>query len=211
MSYHSVQRYAHSISSERGRRLGVGLRIDHPSLGSDFKGTQFSYSWTEYIDLPWVDEHVIALRLAGGITTGELSRSGVYFLGGFPEQDILRSIFESTRVGGVFLRGYPLGVVYGNQYHLFNFEYRMPLFNIERGLSSLPLYFTHVHLSTFVDVGNAFFGHLKPSELKVGVGAEIMVEAVIGYFLPSTFKFSYARGLMDQGGNEFHFLIGNSF
>jgi hypothetical protein len=212
LSYRSTQRYAYSISTERGRAISLALRIDHPRLGSDFESTQLTYSWAEYIDLPWADEHVLALRLGGGVAAGNLKRRGIFFVGGFPEQDLLRSLLlDHTRLGGVHLRGYAPGVVYGDQYHLLNVEYRLPLFDIERGLSTLPLYLTHVHAAVFVDAGNAFFGDPVIEDFKVGVGAELLVEAVVGHILPATFRVGYARGLMDPGGNEFHFLLGNKF
>jgi outer membrane protein assembly factor BamA len=211
LSYSNLQRYTYSISTEKGRQVGVSLRLDHPSLGSDFQTTQFSYSWAEYVPMPWLRDHVLALRLAGGIGTGSLSRRGIFFIGGFPEQDVLRSIFDMSRVGGAYLRGYPQGVVYGDQYHLLNVEYRFPLFDIEKGFSTMPLYFTHLHAAVFADVGDAFFGDLQLSNLKVGVGVELLVEAVIGYFIPTTFRIGYARGLMEAGGNELHFLLGYPF
>jgi hypothetical protein len=212
LSYRSTQRYAYSISTEAGRSVWVALRIDHPRLGSDYQSTQVTYAWSEYIDLPWAYAHVLALRLGGGIAAGDLRRRGIFFIGGFPEQDLLRSLLvDHTRIGGVHLRGYSPGIVHGDQYHLFNLEYRLPLFNIERGLSSLPIYFTNVHASAFADVGNAFYGDPVLEDFKVGVGAELQVEAVIGYMLPATFRIGYARGLMEPGGNEVHFLLGNQF
>jgi outer membrane protein assembly factor BamA len=210
LSYSNVQRYTWSISNEKGRILNLSMRVDHPWFGSDYQSTSVSYSYNEFIRMPFQD-HVLALRLAGGVASGNLTRRGVFFVGGFPEQDTLRSIFDMSRVGGAFLRGYPQGVVYGDQYHLLNVEYRLPLFNIERGFSSLPLYFTHVHAAAFVDAGNAFFGELDFSQLKVGVGAELLVEAVVGYVLGATFRIGYARGLMDKGGDQWHFLVGYPF
>jgi hypothetical protein len=211
LSYNSTQRYDYSISTESGRRVSISLRVDHPSLGSDYKSTRVVYGWTEYIDLPWANEHVLALRLSGGIAGGDLKRRGIFFLGGFPEQDILRSLMDNTHVGGAYLRGYAPGVVYGNQYHLLNVEYRLPLLDIEKGLLSLPIYATHIHLATFVDFGNAFYGEPVLEEFKVGVGAEAFFELVIGYIASATFRVGYARGLMDPGGNEFHFLLGRTF
>ena len=208
LSYSNVERYAQSISAEKGRSIYVNLSVFHPTFGSDYQSTTITWAWTEYVDLPWADDHVLALRLGGGVGVGNLSRRGVFFVGGFPEQDVLRTLFGMDRPGGVYLRGYPPGFVYGNQYHLFNLEYRMPLFNIEKGFGSLPVYFTHVHAAAFVDVGNAFFGALEPEELKVGLGAELLLELIIGYALPTTLRLGYARGLMEEGGNEFHFLIG---
>ena len=208
LSYSNVERYAYSVSAESGRAISVGVSVFHPALGSDYQTTTLSWAWTEYLDIPWFEDHVLALRLGGGVSVGNLSRRGVFFVGGFPEQDVLRTLFDVIRPGGVYLRGYPPGAAYGNQYHLFNLEYRLPLFDVERGLSSLPVYFTHVHLAAFVDVGNAFFGALELEQLKVGVGGELLLELVIGYVLPTTFRLGYARGLMEGGGNQFHLLIG---
>ena len=38
-----------------------------------------------------------------------------------------------------------------------------------------------------------------------------MLEAVIGYFIGSTFRIGYARGLMEKGGDQFHILLGSTF
>ena len=211
LSYRSTERYAHSISNELGRAISISLRLNHEVFGSDYQSTTVSWAWTEYLPMPWLHDHVLALRYGGGIGGGDQARRGVFFVGGFPEQDVLRTLFDIGRPGGVYLRGYPPGAVYGEQYQLFNLEYRFPMVEIQKGLSSLPVFLSHIHAAVFVDAGNAFFGQLDPEELKVGVGAELLVELIIGYFIPSTFRIGYARGLMDPGGNEFHFLLGQPF
>ena len=211
LSYRSVDRYAHSISNELGRFISLSLRVNHEVFGSDFQSTTVSWAWTEYIPMPWLQDHVLALRYGGGIGAGQQARRGVFFVGGFPEQDVLRTLFDIGRPGGVYLRGYPPGAVYGEQYHLFNLEYRFPIIEIQKGISSLPIFLSHIHAAVFMDVGDAFFGPMDPEALKVGVGAELLVEVIIGYFIPSTFRIGYARGLMDPGGNEFHFLLGQPF
>lgn len=211
LSYNSLESYTWSVSVEKGRNISLSLRTDHPALGSDYQSTQLTYAWQEFLPMPWAFNHVLALRLAGGIGSTGSSRRPIFALGGFPEQDVLRSFFDLSRIGGAFLRGYPPGVVYGDQYHLLNLEYRFPFFNIEKGFSSLPLYFTHVHMTIFSDIGNAFFDEFRFGDLKVGAGAELLIEAVAGYVVPATFRIGYARGFMEKGSNQFHFLLGNSF
>jgi hypothetical protein len=211
VSYSSVQRFAESVSAESGRVLSISLRVDSDVLGSDYRSTQLTWSWTEYIDIPWFDDHVLALRYGGGIARGDFKRRGFFFVGGFPEQDLISAIIEQLPLGGVYLRGYPPGTFYGDQFHLLNVEYRLPLWQLERGLSSLPLYFNFIHLATFMDVGHAFFGDFDLKQLKVGVGGELLLEFVIGYFVPLTLRLGYARGLMSEGGNEFFALIGRRF
>ncbi|MFH1129693.1 MAG: DPP IV N-terminal domain-containing protein [Pseudomonadota bacterium] len=211
VSYSNVERFTWSISAERGRAINLDLRVNNESLGSDFSSTQITWSWTEYLPIPWFDQHVLAVRLAGGISVGDSYRRGSFTVGGFPEQNVFEAIIETAPLGGNYLRGYAPGVFYGDQYHLLNLEYRLPLFNIEHGIFSLPLYFNHVHLALFTDVGNAFFDELDFEALNVGVGAELLVEWVIGYVIPLTFRIGYARGLMEKGSDEFHFLIGRQF
>jgi hypothetical protein len=210
-SYSSTRRYTYSVSTEGGRQLALNLRVDHESLGSDYGSVQFTWAWSEYVDIPWFDDHVLALRWAGGIGRGDLDRRGLFAVGGFPEQNLIQTIIDLTPLGGAYLRGYAPGSFFGDQFHLLNVEYRLPLFDIERGVSSLPLYFNHVHCAIFTDVGHAFFGDLEPEELKVGVGAELLLEWVIFYIQPFTLRVGYARGLMEKGGNEFHVLLGSGF
>ncbi|MCC6750911.1 MAG: PD40 domain-containing protein [Deltaproteobacteria bacterium] len=210
-TYRNVERYTWSVSTERGRQVSLSMRADHAAFGSDYFVAQLNWSWTEYIPMPWRRDHVLALGFGGGIGRGDLRRRGIFFLGGFPEQNLVTALLDQSSVGGLFLRGYAPGTVAGDQYHLMNAEYRFPLFNIEKGVSSLPIYANHVHLAAFCDVGNAFFGHLKPSELKVGVGGEVLLEGVMFYVLPMTLRVGYAKGLMEEGSHEFHVLLGNPF
>ncbi|MCK5798186.1 MAG: PD40 domain-containing protein, partial [Deltaproteobacteria bacterium] len=211
ISYSSIQRYAESTSNSGGRKIGISIRVDDRSLGSDFKSTQITWGWTEYIELPWLHDHVLALRYGGGVARGDFKRRGFFFVGGFPEQDLIDAVINQLPIGGAFLRGYSPGTFYGDQYHLLNVEYRMPLYDIERGLSSLPLYFNHIHAAVFADVGHAFFGPLAFDALKVGVGGEVLVEFVLGYFVPLTLRVGFARGVMAEGSNEFFALLGRRF
>lgn len=211
ITYRNTERYLESISNERGRIIDVRLRVDAPALGSDFQSTQVSWSWAEYIDNPWVANHVLALRYAGGVAHGDLQRRGVFFVGGFPRQNIIDAVLQQAPLGGSYLRGYAPGSFFGNQFHLLNVEYRFPVISLETGLGSLPLYFNYVHAAAFVDVGNAFFGDFKPKDLNVGVGAQLLLEFHIGYFVPLTFQLGYARGLMEDGSDEFIALLGNRF
>ena len=211
LSYSSVQRFPESISDASGRALSVGIRVDSEYLGSDFRSTELTWSWAEYFPLPWFQNHVLALRYGGGVARGDFKRRGLFAIGGFPEQNILDALLEQLALGGNFLRGYAPGALYGDQYHLLNLEYRMPVLSLERGFSSLPLYFTHVHLATFVDVGWAGFGDFHFDQLRAGVGGELLVELVLGYFVPLTLRVGYAYGLHEGGDHQTFVLIGRPF
>jgi hypothetical protein len=60
-------------------------------------------------------------------------------------------------------------------------------------------------------VGNGYFDEPQLDLVKVGVGGEFFLETVIFYVIPASFRVGYARGLMEGGGNHFHFVLGNRF
>jgi hemolysin activation/secretion protein len=130
-----------------------------------------------------------------------------YFLGGVPGQDILTAILESTRQGGSWLRGYRQGSLSGNQTHLLNLEYRVPIVTIEKGLATLPFYFRRLHLAALFDAGDAFDGPFDPARLKLAVGGAVRLDMTFGFFVPGSFDVGYARGLSSGGGDELWLLL----
>jgi hypothetical protein len=113
LSYSNIERYLESISAEKGRRIGITFRLDNRVFASEFNNTQLTWSWSEFLPLPWFDDHVLALRYAGGVAQGDFDRRGFFFIGGFPEQDIVSSLVDQTSLGGAFLRGYDPGSLFG--------------------------------------------------------------------------------------------------
>jgi len=131
-------------------------------------------------------------------------RSGGYGLGGIPRQDLASSIVNTLRSAGTgMLRGYQPGAFRGHQYHLANLEYRVPLWTIEKGPDSVPIYLRRLHLAGLGDVGNAFDGPFDPRDLKVALGISLRLEVVFGFFAGGAFDLGWARGLMDGGENQF--------
>jgi Tol biopolymer transport system component len=208
--YSNTRSSVRAISREQGRALSASLSVSHPALGADYIYVAFRYRWTEYILMPWLRHHVLALSLGGGISAGELNSSSFY-LGGYAEQDVVNAFMEQRFLGGHHLRGYPPGVVNGKQYHLLNMEYRLPLWNAERGVYTLPIYLSHVWLAALCDVGGAFTENLNADELLVGTGGEVLLRVVVGYFIPITIRLSYAYGFMDGGDHMFQAVLGAPF
>ena len=68
--------------------------------------------------------------------------------------------------------------------------------------------------AVFCDVGHAFFGEFDQDKLRdfrVGVGAELWLDLVVGYYQWLSFRMGYAYGIMAPGGHSFHFLMGVPF
>jgi Tol biopolymer transport system component len=203
-AFSNVHSWMYSISGQEGRRLQLGLQLSSPELGSKFQTTELTWSWTEFLTPPWARLHALAMIYAGGVGIGD--KRALFGLGGFVEQDLVRSAFLNRRQCCLFLRGYPAGSLVGDQYHLVSAEYRAPLLVIERSYATFPVYVRRVSGAAFVDAGNAFYGTFRASDLKVGVGGELRLEMHLAYYLPTEVQLGVARGLTAGGGNQIYFV-----
>jgi outer membrane protein assembly factor BamA len=199
-SYSNGQSYLHSVGGERGFSLSAYTSIAAAPLASDFTLYTFGYSATDYVPMPWARHHTLALHASAAVLLGDYPRRGAYSNGGFGDTPLLRAVTLGTFQSPFVLRGYLPGAFSGNQYHLYNAEYRFPIVNIDRGFSTLPLFFQRVSGSFFADYGGAFYDldpHDWTDKFHLGVGAEIWIECTVGYFLNPMIRFGYAHGVDD--------------
>ena len=98
------------------------------------------------------------------------------------------------------LRGYPALSFSGSQYHLFNAEYRFPILNLDRGLSTMPFFVHRVSGNVFADYGAAF-NELDLNrwwtQFHLGVGAELWLDFTLGYVIGANLRLGHARGVAD--------------
>lgn len=210
-SYSDARGHFYDMSPSEGRSFGISARLAHPVLGSEFSVTTLQWSWTRYVEAPWQQHHVFAIRYSGGISGGDLGRRGVFSAGGFSRVSLVDQLIDNSTLGGVALRGYQPGSRNGTQLHLAQLEYRFPLFRPMRGLSTLPVYLQRMHATVFIDAGDAFFGRLDPSTFRLGFGAELYTDILLGYFLPWTFRLGFAYGPMQGGEAQVYFHLGVPF
>ena len=205
-NYSLLRRYAFSIGPQLGRQLFMGVRFNHPGVGSDFRSLEVSWRWQEYIQT--ARRQTLSLRYAGGIETTNRRRDGAYGLGGTPSQDVVSAILDSTRLSGTaILRGYPPGFVRGRQFHLLNAEYRFALKDIERGFTTLPAYLRRIYGVALLDAGDAFSDQFEVGELKVAVGAAVRAESIFGFYEGGSLDLGIARGLTDGGETQYWILL----
>ncbi len=177
---------------------------------------QLTSELREYVVNPWVPNHVLAFRLAGGVTFGAAEFQGNYLLGGNYGDAAAYATPDEFRM----VRGYPLGADSGDMYWLTGVEYRAPLWRIERGWGTFPVYLRTLSGAVFVDAGNAFttidtWKDAFDGSL-VGVGAEIRLSAVALWGLPITARAGYSVGLTPGGygptdTRTLYLLTGTSF
>jgi hypothetical protein len=203
-AYSNAHAWAYSISAQEGRRLQLSLQVSDPALGGRFRTTELTWAWTEFFTPPWARLQALAVLYSGGVGIGD--KRFFFGLGGFVEQDLLRSLFLNRRQCCTFLRGYQPNATVGDQYHLLSVEYRSPLLWIERGFSTFPIYLRRLYGAVFADAGEAFFGALRVKDIRKSVGAELRFQVNLVYYIESEIQLGVARGL-DKGGSDQLYLV----
>lgn len=210
-SYSSVRSHALDMTSSAGTAAALRFSLADPGLGSEYRALMLRYALAHYIENPFIDHHVLALRYSGGVSGGDLGRRGLFSIGGFPEGPVLDGLLTLQALGGVALRGYPPGDRWGTQYHLLQAEYRFPIVRVEHGFQTLPIFLQRLYAMAFADVGDAFFGPLDWRSFRVGSGMELLADISIGYFLPLSFRLGVAYGFHDNGGLHWYLNFGSPF
>jgi hypothetical protein len=214
-SYSNAESYLWSVSNERGFNASASLDVTDPVLASNYSGYAASVGLGAYEPMPWLKHHVLALHASGGMGGGTMAGRGPYYVGGFLAQDpvgIAQDLISQTAFvqGGIQLRGYPVVAEAGNYYALFNAEYRFPILNVDRGVSTLPVFLNRIMGNFFVDCGSAF-SNPEQSQFLTGVGSELWFDAMFGYVLSFEFRLGYARGLSNLGTDKVYFVAAVPF
>lgn len=198
------------VSGEQGFSVGASLDVSDPAIGSDFTGYAAQLNFSTYFTMPWLRHHVLALHAGGGVSGGNMGGDGPFYVGGFIDLPVVNVVENSLIQGGVQLRGYPVAYQIGNDYALFNAEYRFPIVNIDRGLSTLPIFLDRINGAAFVDYGSAF-SDPTTAQFKTGVGGELWFDVQLGYILDFTFRAGFARGLASGGIDKLYFVAAVPF
>ena len=210
-SYQNRRWYPGYVSTAEGRVLYLFVRGNTSVLGSEVNNLSVFGGYAEYIAIPGVEGHTLALRFSGGFGVSDWRHRSVYVLGGPPKIDIVDSIINNNRPGGDFVRGYKELSISGDKFFLAQTEYRFQVWRIERGLFTLPVFFRRVHAAPFFDFAYAWSGDFNLKKMKTGIGGELRFDVILGYFTPVTFRVGYQYGFASDGVNELFFGLDNIF
>jgi hypothetical protein len=207
---------ANAISAEHGISLSLGADLADPAFGSDDTLTALYGTLRTYLALPWPAHHVLALGLSGGTSAGSYPRYGLYSTGGFADTPALDVYTTGVLQSGFVLRGYEPGQFVGSQFNLLNVEYRFPIAYVDRGVSTLPAFLQTLSGTLFVDWGGAYdaMDLERPLDvLQVGVGAEIWMDLLLGYYNGATLRLGVAKGLAAEApsGLQTYFVAAAGF
>jgi hypothetical protein len=145
----------------------------------------------------------LAASFAGGGSVGDKTRYGSYRLGGNFGQGGIYSLPEEYRS----LRGFRPASSYGDWYYLSSFEYRLPLWWIDRGVGTIPFFAKYISATAYMDAGYAFNELPNGSDDQapifsstlVGAGAEIRGRAIIGYGINASMRLGYGFAVRGPG------------
>lgn len=206
------RQFPYSISPEVGRVFSVAGAWYARALGGEHDQVVLAGDARGYVKNPLLANHVLALRLRGSYAFGHDNTQN-YFLYGTQGASVL-SVQSSNLLP---LRGFtpsaeagapnPGGAVVASYA-----EYRFPVWHVQRGIYSWPIFFEHVHLALFADGGNTFGAQYvagKPSDklsfaqamrqLWISFGGEVRLDFVLGWQVPITVRAGAAQPALAGG------------
>ena len=173
----SSRLFGYSISPETGVSSVVTLERVSPTMGADGQATSVTVDGRAYTP-GFCEHHVLALRGAAGLSTGDVGVRRGFSLGasGLP----LAGFGFGRRTLGL-LRGFDPDTMTGFAIAVANIDYRFPLLRVERGVRTWPVFLRQLHGAFFTDIGAAgpALGSLPAPA--VSVGAEIASDLTLGY------------------------------
>jgi Tol biopolymer transport system component len=203
LSYSDARRFVRSISPEEGRSAALVLSYAGPGTGSDYDLGRVRGSVGQYLRVPGLGRTVLALRASGGLARGTLGGSAPYELGGVPQPNLL-SVALGSGMPPDALRGYAEGTFEGTGFVLANAELRFPLGAPALGRTTWPLFLRRLHGAVFADLGETFDrpgepilagNQLDADALRLGLGAELRLELVLGYYIRTDLRLGLARAM----------------
>lgn len=222
LAFDSANEFGYSISPENG----ITARFDIEQTGGDASLRQFRADVRGYRTIPYrrspLGRHVIAVRGEIGTTSGDFVLQRDFRVGGTGLGD-----FGGIDVRTMPVRGYSTGALRGQQAAIASLEYRFPIYEIDRGPATFPLFFRRIFADVFYDTGSAWDDDavMLPSVVRresnafdadrtiSSVGAEISLDLVLAYAAPVRYRLGAALLLdgRDDGDVSFYAALGSSF
>ena len=203
--------YGYSISPEDGVAAGTTVEVVRRALGSFADATTVTADARAYLP-GFASHHVVALRLAGGVSDGDATVGRTFLLGG-SETDLGVASFSSRAIE--LLRGFPTNTFAGSRAAVVNADYRFPIARPQRGDGTWPLFLHTLSGAIFADAGDAWSGSPRGTAIKTSIGGELSTSIVAGYVFPFTLASGIAWGRdpsgVAAGGATVYFRVGKAF
>ncbi len=209
--FDSSHLYGYSISREGGVAIGATTEVAPQALGSSGDASAITVDGRIYAP-GLAPHHVLALRIAGGRSTGDPTLRRTFLLGGGQSNP---STLDFGRDAISLMRGFARDTFAGSHVALLNVDYRLPLARPQRGHGTWPFFLHTLHAAGFADIGHAWDRQFDAQDLKTSVGAELSFDLVLGFSLPLTTTVGGAWGRDGSGsvdgGGSVYVRLGRAF
>ncbi len=226
-SFSNVEGSYYTLGNVRGSSLRLTLDVADEFTGSEESLYLARFNAATYVPMPW-GYQTLALRAGGGVSGGSFSRRGTFFVGGYnlENTDLLQQVTDGVLTGAFALRGYDPGVYRGRTFFLNSAEYRVPIYDPDFGVQTVPIFLRRIAANFFLDHGGAFdtfdFDALEfftkgaiihSPQLATGFGAELWASVTFGYGITTLLRLGYAYGTSATAvpGGQPYFIAAGAF
>jgi hypothetical protein len=202
LEFASTREYYDSISPADGVCVTMQYSIQPTGLGNESASRSAQADLRHYI--PVFRPGVLAWRLA--LARSWNTGTNFYSLGG-GEGESGSSLGQNHPFD--LLRGFPAGYESGDRGWLFNLEYRLPLFKIEKAI--LPaVSLDRVYLNAFIDLGRLWDKYYT-EQTAYSVGGEMVLRLAFGAAATNDLSFGAAYGITPEHYWRIYLRTGRSF
>ena len=202
IDFNSAREYYDSVSPTDGIRLTLQCSVQPRSLGNEWASRGVQADLRHYI--PLLRPGVLAWRVAAA---KRWDKGAFYYDMGGNEGEAGSGLGDEHPFD--LLRGFPSGYLQGDKGWIFNLEYRLPLFKIEKAV--LPaVSVDRVYLTAFFDMGRLWQGKY-PSRTLYSVGGEGVLRPAFGSTANYDIALGAAWGFGPQNKYKAYLRIGRSF
>ncbi|MEO0079609.1 MAG: hypothetical protein ABIK44_02915 [candidate division WOR-3 bacterium] len=190
--FSNARSYRFSVAPVEGRTLGLLADARSRSILSEQDRIRLIAHWSEYFGFPpktWS----LCLHIAAGTAFGDTSANSAFRLG--------------NRAGLFQVRGYPEPDSARRNIAATGLQLRLPLWWIERGIGTAPVFFQNVNGAVFCDWGTSWNG--APSAIssdghRLGTGIELRLDFILARYLPLSITTGLAFGLSPELSNNWY-------
>jgi hypothetical protein len=205
----TARTYGYSISREDGWSFGGTAEFEGDRFGSAAVRT-VTTDGRAYLRGA-AAHHVLALRAAVGVSSGDADRRRTFHLGGSSAN---AEVLDFGRDAISLLRGFGARTFAGSHVALMNSEYRWPITRPQRGVGTIPLLLHSVHAAAFADAGHAWTRAFSVRDAKIAAGGELSFDFIALYSAPLTLAIGAAWGHDRAGtapGGTVYARLGRAF
>jgi len=202
--------YGYSISRESGGALRMTWEFAPEALGSDASNGSMTIDARGYQRVGPAHS-VVAARAGGAFSWGDQNARRIFTASGSGPPS---SGFDFGRDAVSLLRGFESDSIVGSRVAVANVDYRFPLWRLQRGVGTVPVFIRTIHGAVFTDAGNAWDEGFHWKDVRVSAGGELSLDTVLGFGFPLSFATGVAwrhDPVGTQDGVEVFGRIGRAF